>query len=223
MNKETAVFLLFLPFVSLFPQEYDEEKSAELSYSSDYVNIILIREQSRTPDRNVKMSALSLIEETLDGEYGKDAEILSALEFLSFEGVINKERRNGVIVNNYPDVRLRAMKSLGNFGGDGAKRILIHALKSETETMVLTETVRAMTKIGVAREDESVLNDMMRRFGARYPDNALAMAFLDAYQGVMEQRRISIATRELILHISQSKYHSLVREKAKELLRLDAF
>ncbi|MDR0785498.1 MAG: HEAT repeat domain-containing protein [Treponema sp.] len=222
MYRKIAVCLFFLPLASLFPQEFDDERSGELSYSPNYVDVILIREQSRTPDRNVKMSALTLIEKTLNGEYGGDAEILSALEFLSFEGVINKERLNGVLVNNYPDVRLRAAKSLGNFGGPDAKRILLQSLRSETETMVLTQTVRALSMIGVAEEDEPVLNGMMRRFDTRYPDNALAIAFLDAYQGVMEQRRISLATRELILRISQAKYRSSVKKKAKELLRLNS-
>jgi hypothetical protein len=222
MYRILAVFfLLFIPLFILSPQKFDDGENVESSYSPDYVNAALIREQSRTPDRNVKMAALSLIEKTLAEGYGKNEEILSALEFLSFEGIVNKERRNGVIVNSYPDIRLRAAKSLGGFGGEEAKRILMQMLRSETETIVLTETVRALAKIGVAAEDEAILNDMMRRFDVRYPDNALATAFLDAYQGVMRQRQLGVSVRDIILHISQSKYHSSVRKKAKELLRLN--
>ncbi|MDR1127087.1 MAG: HEAT repeat domain-containing protein [Treponema sp.] len=221
-RKAIVVFLSLFPLFALFPQDSSGMVGVESSYSPDYANIVLIREQSRMPDRNVKMAALSLIEEMLEGDNGKDEEIFSALEFLSLEGVVNKERLNGVIVNSYPSVRLRAAKSLGSFGGNEAHRVLMQMLRAETETIVLTETVRALAKIGIAPEDEAVLNNMMRRFDVSYPDNALALAFLDAYQGVGEQRRIGLAAWEIILHISQSKYHSLVRKKAQELLRLQA-
>jgi hypothetical protein len=219
-RKAVVIFVSLLPLFALFPQ--DSSGAAGAGYSPDYANIVLIREQSRTPDRNVKMAALSLIEEVLGGDRGEDEEIFSALEFLSLEGVVNKERLNGVIVNSYPSVRLRAAKNLGNFGGNEAHRVLMQMVRAETETMVLTETVRALAKIGIAPEDEAVLNNMMRRFGGSYPDNALALAFLDAYQGVGEQRCISPEAREIIFHISQAKYRSIVRKKAQELLRLQA-
>jgi hypothetical protein len=218
MNKKPITFLLFLCFlITVFSVMGQED--VEKSYSPDYVNLVIIHEQSRSPERNLKMGALALIGKLLE-QNKKDAEILSALEYMTLEGTVNKARVNGQITNSYPDVRAKAALYLGDFGGDAAKKVLIQMIKADPETMVLAQAVNALSKIGIVAEDEVLFNDMMRRFDTRYPDNFLALAVLGAYQKYLEEYagKLNIATREIIYHISQGNYRAPVKKKAKQLL-----
>jgi hypothetical protein len=259
--KYIIIFLLFLTMASTAPfpltaQEADDTQ-VEQSYSPDTVNLILIREESRSPEWGLKRDSLRLIEKMLAKDAAKaanadgspdasgyssaggpsgslsiedsdtaskdalrDAEILSALEFLAYEGTVNKALMNNKVTNNHPDIRARAAALLGDFGGENAKNILRQMLRSEPETMVLAQVVLAVSKIGMTGQDESGIDDMMRRTTTQYPDNFLAMAFLDANKKYMAENngKISLATREIVYRISLGNYRSPVKKKAKEVL-----
>jgi hypothetical protein len=221
--KRALIIVVVLFFAVLYPSTGQERQAADIeqSYSPDYVNLILIREQSIAPEWSLKMEALALIGKVL-AQDNRAAEILSALEYMALEGTVNKARVNGVIINNYPDIRAKSAAYLGDFGGSGAKKILIQVLKSDDETMVLAEAVKALARIGLVAEDEALINDMMRRFDTRLPDNFLAMAVLDAYQTYAQARNgiLNIATRDLIFQIQRKNYRAPVKEKARHLIAL---
>jgi hypothetical protein len=199
-------------------REMQQKKQIEQAYSPDYTNITLVKEKSRTSDRNLKMDALSIIDDML-AEDKRDEELLSALEYMALEGTLNKAQSNRKISNSYPDVRVKTALCLGDYGGDDAKKILLQMIKYEPETMTLTQTVKALSKIGITERDETPLNTMMRRFITRYPDHSLAIAFLDAYQKYVEEGgKVNFTSRELIYSISQGHYRTPVKDKAKHLL-----
>lgn len=221
---KTAVFLLvfFLHVQTARAQETSTERDThiEQSYSPDMANLILITEQSRSSEWNLKNSALALMSRLLT-QNKRNPEILSALEFLALEGTVNKKRVNGKTINSYPDIRAKTATCLGDYGGEDAKKILILMLKVEIDTMVLAPVVYALSKIGITAEDEIILNDMIRRVNTGYPDNFLAIAYLDALEKYGEERSdaVNIATRQCIYQISQGVYAKPVRKKAQLLLK----
>jgi hypothetical protein len=182
-------------------------------------NLILITEQSKSPEWKLKNSALTLIARLL-AQNKKNPEILSALEFLALEGTVNKRRVNGRIINRYPDIRAKTATYLSDHGGGDAKKILIQMLKAETNTMVLARVVYALSAIGITAEDEIVLNGMICRVDTRYPDNLLAIAYLDALEKYGEEHSgaVNLVTRQCIYQISQGAYTKTVRKKALLLL-----
>ncbi|MDR1218683.1 MAG: hypothetical protein LBK73_03625 [Treponema sp.] len=222
-----AVFFLALQTMqTVAAQEPGVERDVETeqSYSPDMADLILITEQSRSSELKLKNNALALIARLL-AQNKKNPEILEALEFLALEGTVNMRRVNGKVVNTYPDIRAKAATCLGDYGGEGARKILIQMLKVESDGMALTPALYAFAKIGVIAEDEIVLNDMMRRVEARRPDNLLALAYLDALEQYSEQGgKINLATRQTISRISQGAYASVVKKKARSLLeKLNAY
>ncbi|MDR0706859.1 MAG: hypothetical protein LBF60_03120 [Treponema sp.] len=223
---KTIVFLcVFFPSVQSIQtaaaQETGMERDvqAEQSYSPDMANLILITEQSRASEIKLKNNALALIARLL-AQNRKSPEMLDALEFLAFEGTVNKNRINGKIINSYPSIRAKAAACLGDYGGEEAKKILVRMLKVELDSMVLIPALYALSKIGVTAEDEIVLNDMMRRLDARHPDNLLAIAYLDTLEKYSEEQAgaVQLATRHSIARVSQGAYTKLVQKKARLLL-----
>jgi hypothetical protein len=212
---------LFLSVQTAAAQETGVERDVqtEQSYSPDMANLILITEQSRSPEMKLKNNALALIARLLS-QNKKSPEMLDALEFLALEGTVNKLRINGRIINNYPSIRAKAATCLGDYGGEEAKKILVRTLKVEPDSMVLIPALYALSKIGVTAEDEIVLNDMMRRLDVRYPDNLLAIAYLDTLEKYSEEQNgaVNLATRHSISYISQGGYTKQVQKKARLLL-----
>jgi hypothetical protein len=189
------------------------------AYSPNTANLLLINEQSRAPTRAFKNNALALIEKLL-AEGAREPEMLSALEYMALEGTVNKARLNGKIVNSFPDIRGKAALLLGNYGGEDAKRVLLRMLRADTDALTLADAVRALSAIGITPEDETLLNDMMTRFNTRYPENRLALAFIDAYQTYSAEHAgvISIPSRQTIFNLTTGFFSKTVKDKALNFL-----
>jgi hypothetical protein len=215
------LFLFFFFSFALIAQEDERDRRTERSYSPDRADVILIGELSRTSQWSLKNEALSMIGQTLD-RGTRDPELLGALEFLAFEGVLNKTRENGKTTNNYPDIRAKAVSYLGVYGGEDAKKILLQTIRHDPESMILTRAINALSAIGISAADESAINDMIRRFDKRRPDNLLAFAVLEAYRKYAEETdgRLNIATRQVVYSFTQGRYLKAVKDKAKEVLDL---
>ena len=114
--------------------------TVEQSYLQESVELMIIREQSRAESREMKMVALEYIGEAINrGNRGE--EIRAALEYLSFEGIINRTHQNGRLMNNYPDVRVKAAFYLGELGTPEARDTLIRMARADNEPMVITEAI----------------------------------------------------------------------------------
>jgi hypothetical protein len=199
----------------------DRELSVEESYLQESIELMMIREQSRADSRDMKLVALEYIGDAINrGNTGP--EVQSALEYLSMEGVMNKTRENGRLINNYPDVRTKAATYLGDLKTPEAKNTLIKMVLADPEPMVLTEAVKSLGKMGLNDNDDAInaISWVVTRFDVLNPDNLLALSALEAYEklaeaagGIKDPNVI-----RTIIRIAEGPYIRPVQERAKQVL-----
>jgi hypothetical protein len=218
-------FLMFVCIAALtMGQNTDQsgrEMTVEESYLQESVEMMIIREQSRTDSRDQKMIALEYISDAISRGNANE-EVRSALEYLSLEGTVNKARENGRLVNNYPDVRTKAATYLGDLGTPEAKDALIKIVMADPEPMVLTEAVKSLAKIGL-NDNEETLNAIawiVSRFDVLNPDNLLALSAIEAFEkiaaktgGIKDPSVIRV-----LMRIADGRYIPPVRDRAKQAL-----
>lgn len=199
----------------------NREMSVEQSYLQESVELMIIREQSRAESRDMKLVALEYIGDAIK-RGNKGSEIRSALEYLSMEGVVNKTRENGRLVNNYPDIRTKAATYLGDLGTPEAKDTLIKMVLADNEPMVLTEAIKSLAKIGLNDNEETVnaISWIVTRYDVLNPDNLLALSALEAYEklaaangGIKDPSAI-----RTIIRIAEGQYIRPVQDRAKQVL-----
>lgn len=199
----------------------NEEMSVEESYLQQSIELMIIREQSRADSRDMKLVALEYIGEAIANGNTSD-EIRQTLEYLALEGTVNQARENGRLVNNYPDVRVRAAAYLGDIGTEEAKDTLIKILLADPEPMVLTEAVKSLGNIGLNEGEQTVeaIAWVVTRFDVLNPDNLLALSALDAFEKIAAANngiRDPAAVRTII-RIAEGPYINPVRNRARRLL-----
>jgi hypothetical protein len=221
-----AVVLAFLPVMVAAQTQTgstsdNREMSVEQSYLQESVELMIIREQSRTDSRDMKMVALEYIGEAIDrGNKGDD--IRNALEFLALEGVVNVSRENGRVVNNFPDVRKETATYLGKLGTVEAKDTLLKMVNGDNEPMVITEAIRSLGLIGMNNADEvtKTISWTVNRFHGLNPDNFMALSALDAFSKIASANKgiKDPAVVEIIIKITEGPYITPVKNRARELL-----
>lgn len=199
----------------------DTETSVEESYLQESVDVMIIREQSRSGSREMKLAALEYIGNAIEeGKAGED--IQGALEYMAMEGILNKTHENGRLTNNFPDVRTKAAAYLGDLGTVEAKDTLIKMTLVETEPMVLTEAIKSLGKIGMNEENETTntISWIVARFDTLNPDNLLALSALDTFEIIAEKNGglRDAATLRAIMRIGEGPYIKAVQDRAKQLL-----
>jgi len=203
--------------------ESKQELSVEESYLQESVETMIIKEQSRAESREMKLVALEYIGEAIEAGRGTE-DIQKALEYMGIEGVVNKTREGGLgrVTNNYPDVRAKAAKYLGDLGGEGAQKVLMRMVLTDPEPSVLTEAVKSLAKIGINENDETVstISWIVTRFDVLNPDNLLALAALDAYEKIAEQNGgiKDHSTIRTIIRISEGNYIRPVQQRARDVM-----
>ncbi|MDR2739032.1 MAG: HEAT repeat domain-containing protein [Treponema sp.] len=199
----------------------DREMSVEESYRQAAV-MMIIREQSRADSMEMKFIALEYIGNAIErGNTGP--EIQSALEYLATEGSVNIIRENNRVINNYPEVRVKAAEYLGDMGTPEAKNLLIRLIRTEKEPMILKEVVKSLGKIGTNENNETVYaisGVIDRKHYLNQPDNLLAFSALNAYDKIAKaggglQDPMVIQT---IINIAEGNYSPTVRNRAKQVL-----
>jgi hypothetical protein len=199
----------------------NQEMSVEQSYLQESVELMIIREQSRTDSRDMKFVALEYIGDAINRGNRSD-EIRAALEYLSLEGVLNVARENGRVVNNFPDVRKEAASYLGKLGTPEAKNTLMKMVNVDNEPMVITEAIRSLGTIGSNDADEvsKTIAWTVSRFHNLNPDNFMALSAIDAFEriaaanGGLRDR----SAMEVLVKIAEGPYVTPVQNRAKGLL-----
>jgi hypothetical protein len=199
----------------------DRQMSVEESYLQDSVEMMIIRETSRSESREMKMVALQYINEAIDrGNTGE--EVRGALEFMTMEGVVNKSYESGRLTNNYPDVRTKAATYLGKLGTPEAKNSLLKIVKSDNEPMVLTEAIKSLAAIGLNDNDETVSAIVwaMRPFETLKPNDLLALSALEAFEKLAEANGglKDASAIQTIQKIAEGPYILSVKKRAREVL-----
>jgi hypothetical protein len=199
----------------------NREMSVEQSYLQESVELMIIREQSRAESRDMKLVALDYIGDAIS-RGNKGEEIRAALEYLSLEGIVNQTRENGRLVNNYPDVRTKAAAYLGEIGTPEAKDVLIKLVLADNESMVITEAIKSLAKIGLNDNDETVnaISWIVTRYDVLNPDNLLALSAIEAYEKIAATNggiRDPSVIRAL-MRIADGRYIRPVQDRARQVL-----
>jgi len=200
----------------------NSEMSVEEAYLQEAIEMMIIRETSRTDSREQKLIALEYIASALERGSTND-EIRTTLEFLSLEGTQNQVRERGRLMNDYPEVRRQAARHLGTLGTPEAKAALIRICTAEAEPMVLQEAVKSLGAIGTNDNDDSVAAIVWIANRFNYytaPDNLLALAAVDSLHKIA-QRNNGIrdpGAIQLLIRIAEGSYAPPVRERARQAL-----
>jgi hypothetical protein len=199
----------------------NDEMSVEESYLQESVELMVIRETSRADSRDQKLVALEYIGDAIGrGNTGED--IRAALEYLAMEGVMNKARENGRLVNNFPDVRRKAAEYLGDLGTPEAQSTLIRIVVADPEPMVLQEAIKSLAKIGLNENEETVnaIAWIVRRFDVLNPDNLLALSAVDAFEkiaaangGIRDPNAVQV-----LIRIAEGPYIKPVQDRARQVI-----
>lgn len=211
--------LVTVPFLPLSGQE----RTVEETYLQETQENMIIREQSRADSREMKMIALSYIEDAIDrGNTG--TAVREALEYLGLEGVLNRARENGRLVNNYPDVRRKAAEYLGKLGQGGnaeARDSLLKMVYYDNEPMVLQEVVKSLADIGQDDDGKAIstIAWILQKFDNTNPDNLLAFLAIDAFERLSGSGGINQNVIQILMRIADGPYIRSVQEKAKTALK----
>ncbi|MDR1931169.1 MAG: HEAT repeat domain-containing protein, partial [Treponema sp.] len=217
-----ALAVLLAPVLPVMGQTGNtSEMTVEESYLQESVEMMIIREQTRAESREMKMIALEYIGDAIKRGNTGD-EVRQALEFLGLEGVLNRARENGRLVNNYPDIRREAAKYLGQMKTPEARDTLLKMVYADNEPMVLQEVVKSLADIG---DDDngrttSVIARVVEKFDILAPDNLLALSALEAFEklgasggGIKDPNIIS-----MLIRIAEGNYIRPVQDRAKQIL-----
>ena len=196
--------------------------STEESYTQESVELMIIRETSRTDVREQKLKSLEYIGNAIEKGNTSD-EIVAILESLSLEGTLNRATENKRVVNTHPEVRREAVRYLGIVGGEEAKAILIKVLTVEKEPLVLQEAVKSLGLIDSDENDVTVtkLAWLANRYTyGKAPDELLAIAIVETLDKIARKNN-GIRDRyvaQALIAISEGRYTQQVRAFAWEVL-----
>jgi hypothetical protein len=217
-----AVMGFFMVTALGMAQSNSAELSVEESYLQQTVENMIIRDQSRASSREEKMIALDYIADAIERGNNSD-EVLGALEYLTLEGVLNKTRENGRLINNFPDVRMRAVNFLGELGTEEAKNTLIKLLIVESEPMVITEAFRSLAKIGINNNGDAsnVIAWVLNHFEATMADERMAFTALDTFEQMADinDSTVNLTVITTLSRLaSSSHYNRNIRDRARAVL-----
>lgn len=225
MKIRAAVLFLAVIMVPLTAQEQSEATIEEL-YLQSAIKTQIIKAEAASPDRDMKMVALTDIREMVaEGSARDNPEIMEVLGDLAGEGVTNIVREQGLVINDFPEVRREAAKILGEMGTPEAARELNTILLTDPEPMVMSEAILAISNISV--DDTNARNRSMAaaiyRQTAVNKDNNFAYTYLQAVENVASREGgiNDPMIFEEVAKIADARqgYNRVVRERAFRLLR----
>jgi HEAT repeat protein len=193
------------------------------------MEVEVIIELAAADTREQKLVALEVIEQMIaDGRARpNDIHINNVLANLAGEGTFVVVREGMRKANNFPEVRTRAAKVLGELGGERAKETLIHIAAQENESMVLAQTVFSLGQIGINDNNESLIaitRILEANSRERAPDDNLAIAALLAIERIIERNNGFPDEPDprflyrAIMEVHQGNYSTNVRNWAAALL-----
>ena len=213
------VFLTAVPMLTGQAQDMTVEEA----FLQEAMEMLIIRETSRSDSREQKLIALEYVGNALERGSTND-EIRATLEFLSLEGTMNQTRERGRLMNDYPEVRREAARYLGILGTREASVALMRITRTENEPMVLQEAIKSLGQITAAEDVDDAVASIVwitgRFNNSTAPDNLLALSAVDAL-GRISQRNNGIRDPnaiQLLIRISEGPYAPAVRERARQTL-----
>jgi hypothetical protein len=197
-----------------------KEVTVEEQYLSTIEDVI-IKEMTMSDVRDNKLVALQYIEDALNANR-ISPEIQEALNSLVGEGIMNPNRENGRLINNYPDVRAKAADLMAKIPTEDSKEVLIKIVLGDTEPMVITSAIRSLGIIGINNNDDVVSSIVWteKRLSTLNPTSSLAFEVLNAYEKLLPYTKDRNAMIQSISRIAANyQYVTPVRNRALELLK----
>jgi HEAT repeat protein len=204
-----------------------QDLSVEDVYLQQSAEIQVVRDLATDNSRELKTMALDYIGEMTDRGPLND-EVRRILADITMDGVHNQVRLNGRVINNFPDLRIRAVNYLGQIGTTEAKDSLIQILdlslqvsNVEEDPSVITAAIKGLSKIGLSDDGDTMrsINAVFQRYNTLKPDNALAQAVIIAInafvdKGIKDDANISV----LMLIQTNYEYIKHVRDNAATVI-----
>jgi len=224
------VFLIIIAVMPYLLFAQNKETTVEQRYLSTSVEIAIVSELAAAETREQKLIALDSIDQMIkDGKIKQDdIQINSVLTNLAGEGTFIVVREGTRKINNYPEVRTRAAKALGELGGEKSKNTLIDITTKENEPMVLAQTVYSLGIIGLNDSNESLtaIARVLEQNSKRYPlpDDNLAVAALLAIEKIAAKNNGFPPEPDpkylyrAIIEVQQGNYSTNVRKWAENLI-----
>lgn len=222
-NILTAVIIILITVAPAVFSQSDDEITVEEFYLQN-IEMVIIKEQASTLDRDSKLMALKNIEEMIDeGKVSEgDPEVHYILDYLAQEGLGREINEAGRMINNMPIIRKEACTLLGELGGEDAKNTLVDIALKDNETMVLSEAVYALGKLGLNDENQvsQTVASIILTQNALGPDDNLAYSALLSFEKIAEANSGlgDPLAFQAIIAIAQGSYIRPVKMKANELL-----
>lgn len=231
MKKRSVFYCLaalsMLAAMPLTAQDNDEETTIEDIYLQTSLKTQIIKTEAESPAREIKLIALRDIQEMIESGLANESsvEVIQILDNLAKEGVDNSVYENGVLINNYTEVRRQACRTLGEIGGKHARDSLLTIMLNENEPMVMSEAVIALSKVGDNQTGEVVktIGKAMKSQTAYNKDNNFAYASLIALEKIAEDNQ-GIEDQDIFQAVAamvdpRTGYIKEVRDRAAELLK----
>jgi len=214
--------LVTVPSVVGQQADSGNEMSIEESYLQEAVEMMIIRETSRSDSRDQKFIALEYIGNAIERGNTGD-EIRTTLEYLSLEGTQNRATENKRLVNDYPDVRMRAARYLGLVGNEEAKNVLKKICAVESEPMVLQEAIKSLGMVEASNIDdavEAIVWVVNKHDRSTAPDSLLALAAVDTLDKIARKNNglKSPNAFMLLTKIKEGPYVPAVKERARRVI-----
>lgn len=226
MKIRAIQLIIVLILIGLPLGAQESEQTIEELYLQSAIKTQIIKAESASPDRDMKMIALTDIALMVeDGTATDNPEIIEVLGNLAGEGITNVVREQGHVQNDFPDVRREAARILGQLGTEEAAQKLNTILLTDPEPMVMSEAILAISNIDV--EDKNSRNRSMAasiyRQTAVNKDNNFAYTFLQSIENVATREGgvTDPMIFEEVAKIADARngYNRVVRERAFQLLR----
>jgi hypothetical protein len=182
-----------------------QDLSVEDVYLQQSAELQVIRSLGTDNSRDLKAMALDYIGEIVDRGAAND-EVRQILADLTMDGIHHQVRLNGRVINNFPDLRIRAINYLAELGTPEAKDSLLAVLELslqatnvEEDPSVITAAIKGLSKIGLSDNGDTLrsINSAFLRFNTRKPDNALAQAVviaIDSFIGKSDKDNTEMKT-----------------------------
>ncbi|NNM53235.1 MAG: HEAT repeat domain-containing protein [Spirochaetales bacterium] len=201
------------------------QKTIEDVYLQSGVEVQVIKSLAAEESRADKVKALNYIAQMVDAKKvnANSKEVIHLLGSLGSEGVTKVIRSNGRIINDFPDVRMRAADLLGIIGGKQAQDILVNIALTDPEPMVVSSAVYSLGEIGGGSDHtriEGIIAELVKEQDAILPDNNFAFAAVEALEmlGKKHEGKVNQEVFPALIRIANGNYIRPVREKAKEVL-----
>lgn len=196
------------------------ETSVENEYLNDADGTI-ITSLANSDEYDNKIVALQYLQNAIDHGNTSD-DIVAALDQLAGEGINTQNRKNGRLLNNYPDIRRQACLMLSKVPTEHSKDTLVQIAIAENEPMVIAAAVNSLGVIGINNNDEVVdaIAFANKRNEVLNPTSSLALEVLNALDrlSASTQNKRTITDTAAVI-AADYHYVSPVRKRAMEVLK----